>query len=433
MVLPGEIPMPPRMADLKREIVQRYTTPENMTKAWNDLLEHLAKAAKNIKSESSDLVPVVDFADLDKLDPKVIEQLKRRGCVVIRNIVPDEEVKVWKDDLKEYVKNNVDCEGIPEGDKQFFMLYWTKSQVRARAHKNVLATIAWMNKLYKTKSGVPIEGVDLGTPLSYADRFRIRHPGKAWDLHPPHIDGGSIERWEEPAFRTCFEEILKGNWMAHDPYELEGRLNGKTSIYGRPNQSSVFRTFQGWLALSETAPHEGTLKVFPDVTLSNTYLILRPFFRQKEKLVTEDPLDAQNWEFDDSTPDFPGIFARKVGFHGPRLTNASHPHMRLDETMTSVPKVYPGDMVFWHCDVVHSVEVEHTGKGDSAVMYIPAVPLTPGNEAYILRQKDSFLKGIPPPDFPVGNGISENTFIGTGSTADIVDAAARRAMGLPLE
>jgi ectoine hydroxylase-related dioxygenase (phytanoyl-CoA dioxygenase family) len=34
--------------------------------------------------------------------------------------------------------------------------------------------------------------------------------------------------------------------------------------------------------------------------------------------------------------------------------------------MVSVPKVNPGDAVFWHCDVVHSVEQEHTGSGDSA-------------------------------------------------------------------
>lgn len=34
--------------------------------------------------------------------------------------------------------------------------------------------------------------------------------------------------------------------------------------------------------------------------------------------------------------------------------------------MTSVPAVKPGDMVFWHCDVIHSVEEEHTGKEDSA-------------------------------------------------------------------
>lgn len=69
---------------------------------------------------------------------------------------------------------------------------------------------------------------------------------------------------------------------------------------------------------------------------------------------------------DISTPDFPGIFAGDKGFFGPRLTHASHPHMRLEESMTSVPTVSPGDMVFWHCDVVHSVEQEHTGQNDSS-------------------------------------------------------------------
>lgn len=71
------------------------------------------------------------------------------------------------------------------------------------------------------------------------------------------------------------------------------------------------------------------------------------------------------------------------GFSGPRPTPQQHPHLRLEQTMTSVPKVNPGDMVFWHCvcfpsspcrdicqrrpqDVVHSVEQDHTGTGDSA-------------------------------------------------------------------
>ena len=75
------------------------------------------------------------------------------------------------------------------------------------------------------------------------------------------------------------------------------------------------------------------------------------------------------------------------GYTGPRPTPKLHPHLRLEETMTSVPKVVPGDMVFWHCvrvsptflnvlayascpfllqDVVHSVETKHTGTTDSA-------------------------------------------------------------------
>ena len=79
------------------------------------------------------------------------------------------------------------------------MISWTKPQVQARSHPNLLASIVWLNNLYhaaQNDSGEKNEqlantmkGVDLSTPLSYADRFRIRKPGYEWDFHPPHVDG----------------------------------------------------------------------------------------------------------------------------------------------------------------------------------------------------------------------------------------------------
>ena len=63
------------------------------------------------------------------------------------------------------------------------------------------------------------------------------------------VIGGSIERWEDPFFRKCFQNVLNGNWRDHDPYSIEGRLDARSSLYGRPSQSSIFRAFQGWLAM----------------------------------------------------------------------------------------------------------------------------------------------------------------------------------------
>jgi hypothetical protein len=294
----------------------------------------------------------------------------------------------------------------------------------------MLAAQAWLNNLYHTKSGKKLEGIDLSTPLSYADRFRIRHPGNQWNVHPPHVDGGSIERWEDEEFRKCFADIFSGEWKNHDPYELEGRLNARSSLYGRPNQSTVFRTFQGWLAISETAPTQGTLKVFPDVLLSNVYIMLRPFFTPIVPVDSEAIYDPANWKYDISTSEFPGLHPRDGGYGGPKPTPASHPHMRLEGTMISVPKVNPGDAVFWHCDVVHSVEMEHTGQEDSAVMYIPAVPLTPQNQAYVERQRECFLNGERPPDFP--KGPAERGYAGVASVEDVFSAAGKKAMGIPI-
>ena len=60
-------------------------------------------------------------------------------------------------------------------------------------------------------------------------------------------------------------------------------------------------------------------------------------------------------------------------------------------------------------------------------MYIPAVPLTPQNQAYIERQKARFLSGECPPDF---SGKGEATFVGVATVNDIGGRVGRRAMGL---
>ncbi|KAK7037759.1 hypothetical protein VNI00_010720 [Paramarasmius palmivorus] len=425
------LPQEEHLLKIKKEIANSFPDFEaRASKAWKEIIVELAEAAKTISAAGPNYIPQVNFSDLSSLPASRVEEIKRKGSVVIRDVVDDAQAAAWKRELDEFVKKNP-VEGFPEGDKQFFMLYWTKPQVEARSHPNMLSAQTWLNNLYSAPDGKQIDGVDLNTPLTYADRFRIRHPGVEWQAHPPHIDGGSIERWEDPDLRKCFEDILSGRWRSHNPYDLTGRLNARTSLYKRPNQATIFRTFQGWLAMSETAPTQGTLKVFPDVLLSNSYLILRPFFQPTVPIESEEILDSDNWKFDISYPEFPGLVLRDGGYAGPQPTPAKHPHLFLDKTMTSVPKVLPGDTVFWHCDVVHSVEREHTGSGDSAVMYIPAVPSTPLNQVYIERQKETFLKGTTPPDFPKAQ-VQEAEFIGTGKPDDILSPVGKHAMGFPI-
>lgn len=48
---------------------------------------------------------------------------------------------------------------------------------------------------------------------------------------------------------------------------------------------------------SETAPTEGTLKVFPDVLLSNAYIILRPFFTPIVPSDSNDIFKPEGWKF----------------------------------------------------------------------------------------------------------------------------------------
>ncbi|KAF9460316.1 hypothetical protein BDZ94DRAFT_934615 [Collybia nuda] len=430
--------LPARFSDLKREIAAAYPDfEERATRAWIEIIEQLKEVTADISNHGVDYIPQVNYSDLETLSKEDIDKIKRRGCVVIRDIVNDTEAKDWKTSLEDYITANPGLDGYPANNPIFYEIFWTKAQLQARSHPNILSTTLWLTNLYHIK-GESVEGMDLSNPLSYADRFRIRRPGpQHTNILPPHVDGPTIERWEDPALREYFSEILSGNWHLHDPYEMGGRIKARNSHYERPNQASIFRSFQGWLALSETGPTEGTIQFFPSVALANAYIILRPFFRPLPSADATSIMDAKNWEFDISSPDFPGIHPLDGGYIGPRPTPALHPHLRLETTMTSVPKMRPGDAVFWHCDVIHAVEEEHKGQGDSAVIFIPAVPQTPYNQAYVEKQRETFLSGRRPPDMPQGKcaefpeGKREDHYVGFG-TLDDISLAGRKAMGFPV-
>lgn len=65
------------------------------------------------------------------------------------------------------------------------------------------------------------------------------------------------------------------------------------------------------------------------------------------------------------------------------------------------------------------------------VMYIPAVPYTQANAAYIMKQKDSFIQGNSPSDYPTSEG--EREFVGVGKLDDIMSEAGRMATGFAVD
>jgi len=354
------------------------------------------------------------------------------GSVVVHNIVDDDEAIKYKADLEAYVKANPNAYGFPEDNKQFFGIYWAAAQVKARSHPRVMEALVEMMKLWDAPA--PDTPASLSNPVSWGDRFRIRHPGgPKWERHRPHIDGPSIGKWRDERARECYREIFEGKWKEHDPYRTDARVksklagrkpDGKGISGANSGQQGLPMLWQGWLAMSETGPGEGTLKVFPRVQLANAYVMLRPFFRLKSP--EADPFETTSWIFDNTTPDFPGVPAGL----SIRINEETHPNLKTDSFMVSAPKVKPGDMVFWHCDVPHCVEEDHNGKNDSAVIYIGAIPLTAEYAKYLKVQREAFLTGDCPPDHQnIGLGDGENTFEGRGTEKDFRSDIGKRAMG----
>ena len=102
-------------------------------------------------------------------------------------------------------------------------------------------------------------------------------------------------------------------------------------------------------------------------------------------------------------------------------------HPLLMEALTGIPDVRPGDSVWWHCDMIHSVAPVKDQKGWGNVMYIPAAPWSPRNEEYAVHVRDAFLTGASPSDFPEEH--YERSWTGR-FTVDQLNDTGRRGLGL---
>ena len=282
-----------------------------------------------------------------------------------------------------------------------YELYNTKAQINARTHPRIVDTQKALLSYWHASD--PNSEISLVQPISYFDRLRIREPGPFGWFLGPHIDGGGVERWEDPGYRSCYARIFEGgdSWKKHDPYDVTPRLIANQDLYDSPyvmlsqiphecslsdrSQCTIFRAWQGWTSLSTTKTGEGTLRVVPFLRPSTSYVMLRPFFKPKPG--REASLEADDWEPDLERGGFPGTSPGRAQ----TLSTHTHPHLRLDKTVVSIDFVEPGDQVYCafdhhsicpqltspgHCDLIHAVEPKHTGTGDSSVLYIPAAPLT---------------------------------------------------------
>ncbi|KAJ9416935.1 hypothetical protein FOXG_12918 [Fusarium oxysporum f. sp. lycopersici 4287] len=414
-------PLPDRYRQLKLNLLQGRE--DRIVQSWKKLLRELKRENEIVAKKGPGVIPQIDFKDLEKSSDGLRKEVKKRGVVVVRGVIPEGEARAYKAEVEEYVAKNPSTRAFPPHDPQVYELYWSPPQLKARSHPNFLTVQHNLMSLWHTTSPTSIS---LSQPFSYADRLRIRQPGDASFALGPHIDGGSVERWEPEGYGAghVYDAILQGNWDSYDPWDASGRVDAVNNRYDGLGACSMFRMWQGWMSMSHTKPGEGTLLVNPLVKLSMAYVLLRPFFKAKSERLGQGYLDEGNWEL---MRDVDSELQGAMPGTGQELTGELHPHLELERTMVHIPEIQPGDFVAWHCDTIHSVDKVHAGTSDSSVLYIPICPITAQNAEYMVRQRDAFLRGTPGPDFPGGAG--ESGHVGRG-TEKMLDGAARRAMGL---
>eukprot|EP00753_Platysulcus_tardus_P008055 PLAT15588.1.p1 GENE.PLAT15588.1~~PLAT15588.1.p1 ORF type:complete len:511 (+),score=223.11 PLAT15588.1:49-1581(+) len=382
---------------------------DELRSSFRRLQEAIAKEVKVIQQAGSAIVPEVSFEDVanGRVSAEAIAEIKRRGVVIVRGTVDEEQVGKWREQLDDYLTRNPQHYGYPIMSRpQIYEIYYAPPQVAARQHENMATVRSWMNKLWRYRGQSPRSGeeelfFDPDRDYTYMDRLRIRTPGDENLKLTTHMDAGSLDRWSEPSYQAVYSRILAGDWEAHDPWDAAYRAF--TSEAELPNKSTFFRAFQGWMAVTQQGKDDGTLEVVPMLREGISYTMLRPF-------------QQDVW-----SGDFCGA---AEGLSNIMLYPSCHAELLAGKV--TIPTVRPGDTVWWHPDLVHAVERKHAGEQNSTVFYIPAGPMCEKNAKYIARQRDAFLQGATPPDFPSLD--AEKDFDGRATWSDL-SALGRKQMG----
>jgi hypothetical protein len=394
---------------LKRSLAPRR---EALRRAFAEVKDHVSRAVDAICADTAagrPVVPEVDYRAIknNSVSEAARQAIRRTGCAIVRSVFPAAVASEWFAELSAYLESNNYEErevekrsldkyfsALKASKPQIFNVYWSKPQVLARQDPKLAETRAFLNRLWTYKGAF-----DPDQHCTYADRARRRQPGdKSFGL-APHMDAGTVERWIDPGYQKVYESVFAGAWRRYDPFDGAHRL--KTSEIPSPAVCSMFRTYQGWTALTRQGPRDGTLQLIP-IADGISYVLLRAL----QDDVAEDDLCGAK----------PG---RALGV-------SPEWHQELMAGLVPIPEVQPGDTAWWHPDVCHAVGAEHSGQECASVIYIGSAPDCAKNRAYLPGQKAAFLAGSSAPDFAAMD--FEVDFKGRATEKDLTDLG-RRQMG----
>ena len=332
--------------------------------------------------------------------------------MVVKQTFTREQALGWDASMLEYLdENDFDAVYKGPGDNFFgsldasrpeiYPIYWSEAQMSARQSDAMAQTQSFLNRLWTFESN-GTRWFDPDVSIIYPDRIRRRLPGTTSKGLGAHTDSGALERWLLPAYQQVFSKIFNNQFDQYDPWDAAHRTEVNEYQAGTTTKCSVFRTFQGWTALSDMQLGQGLLHVVP-VPEAMAYLLLRPLLKD----VPEDELC--------------GVAPGKV------LPISEQWHPELIEGLCSIPAMEAGDSVWWHCDVIHSVAPVEDQQGWGNVMYIPAAPLCEKNAAYATQVAQALATGASPGDFPKEDYEANwrDRF-----TLDALNSNGRRSLGL---
>ena len=375
------------------------------------VLEAKVAEIEAAKAAGETVWPVIDYADIENgtVSTADLARLKARGCIVVRGHFFREQALAWDRDIVDYVEGNLffenyrgpgdDFFGSVGSKPEIYPIYWSPAQMQARQSDRMARVQAFLNKQWTYESD-GVQWFDPDRDSLYPDRIRRRPEGADSNGLGTRNDPGTLDLWMTSAYQRAFRHLFDGTVEQYDPWDAAHRTAGPQ--YPGSTMCSVFRTFQGWTALSDMDHDQGVLHTVP-IPEAMAYLMLRPLLSD----VTDD--------------DMCGVTVNRV------FPASERWHSLLLRATAGITDVKAGDSVWWHCDMIHSVAPVQDQKGWGNVMYIPAAPWCPRNEEYAASVHEAFVTGSSPSDFPEEH--YERDWVNRFQPQDL-NATGRRGLGL---
>lgn len=371
-----------------------------------DQVAGAARAIRDVHAAAAPVIPEVAMADVlaGTVAASTIDRIHATGCAVIRGTFDRAEADAWDRELGDYLDRNDfrarHHAAYPEAatGSRIWGVYWSRPQVHARQHARMAAARRFLNGMWRHES----DGrtwFDPGHDIGYPDRVRRREPGAVSRGLGCHGDAPGVGGWRFLENQRVFAPLLADGLGAHDPWDPAHRTSlDDPSIVG----TTVFRTFQGWTALSEMEPTDGVLHVAP--------ILAAVAYRVVAGLAGE-----------------LGVGEHLGAVAGP-APRRDHGDDLVRSALVPIPAMAPGDTVWWHGDLFHSVADAANDTRWGNVMYIGSSPVCERNDAYRSDLYERFVAGRSPRDFPAED--FEVGFVGR-ATPDDLNETGRRQFGLP--
>ena len=135
-------------AQIEQDIIKQKTKLRKLSHNYQTNFQNIEKKIlidveeiEKLTTQNKKIIPEIDYANIKNksINDEIIALVKKRGCVVIRNVFEKEKVIKWNHKIERYIDENNYYEDQKEkagldqyfsdlksGKPQIFGLYWSK-------------------------------------------------------------------------------------------------------------------------------------------------------------------------------------------------------------------------------------------------------------------------------------------------------------------